>query len=80
VKSLVQRLHKSRLQNLAIRVVRIANSESASLPKATRVALYNRLQIESHVERFERLLQCEELILLQWMAKRDGIPKEEEAR
>jgi hypothetical protein len=64
VKSHVPCFHKSHLQNLAPMVVRIAYSESVSLPKAARVVPYKRIQIESRVERFERLLQCEKLIPL----------------
>src|SRR6516225_3488993 len=64
VKSLVPCFHKWRLQNLALLVIGIAYSESVSLPKAARAVPYKRIQIESRVERFERLLQCEKLIPL----------------
>jgi hypothetical protein len=64
VKSLVPCIHKSHLQNLALLVAGIAYSESLSLPKAARAVPYKRIQIESRVERFERLLQSEKLISL----------------
>ena len=64
VQSLVPCFHKSHLKNLALMVVGIAYSESVSLPKAARAVPYKRIQIESRVERFERLLQCEKLIPL----------------
>src|SRR5262252_5680615 len=65
VKSLVPCFHKSHLQNLALLVVGIAYGESVSLPKAARAVPFKRIQIESRVERFERLLQCEKLIPLE---------------
>jgi hypothetical protein len=59
VKSLVPRFHKSHLENLALLVIGIAYSWSVSLPKAAGAVPYKRTQVESRVERFERLLQCE---------------------
>src|SRR5262249_33446520 len=64
VKSLVPRFHKSHLENLALLVIGIAYSRSVSLPKAAGAVPYNRIQIESRVQRFERLLQCEKLVPL----------------
>jgi DDE family transposase len=64
VQSLVPCFHKSHLKNLALLVVGIAYSKSVSLPKAAGAVPYKRIQIESRVERFERLLQCEKLIPL----------------
>ena len=64
VQSLVPCFHKSHLKNLALLVVGIAYGKSVSLPKAASAVPYKRIQIESRVERFERLLQCEKLIPL----------------
>jgi hypothetical protein len=65
VQGLVPCFHKSHLKNLALLVVGIAYSKSVSLPKAASAVPYIRIQIESRVERFERLLQCEKLIPLE---------------
>lgn len=64
VKSLVPCFHKSHLQNLVLLVIGIAYSRSVSLPKAAQEAPYKRIQVESRVQRFERLLQCEKLVPL----------------
>jgi len=64
VKSLVPRFHKSHLENLALLVIGIAYSRSVSLPKAAGAVPFKRIQVESRVERFERLLQCEKLLPL----------------
>src|SRR5215475_8894641 len=64
VKSLVPCFHKSHLENLALLVIGIAYSRSVSLPKAAGAVPYKRIQVESRVERFERLLQCEKLLPL----------------
>src|SRR5262249_3073412 len=64
VKSLVPCFHKSHLENLALLVIGIAYSRSVSLPKAAGAVPYKRIQIESRVERFERLVQCEKLVPL----------------
>src|SRR5262244_687145 len=65
VKSLVPCFHKSHLENLVLLVIGIAYSRSVSLPKAAEAVPYNRIQVESRVERFERLVQCEKLIPLE---------------
>ena len=64
VKSLVPCFHKSHLENLALLVIGIAYSRSVSLPKAAGAVPYHRIQIESRVERFERLVQCEKFVPL----------------
>lgn len=64
VKSLVPCFHKSHVQNLALLVVGIAYSRSVSLPKAAGAVPFKRIQLESRVERFERLVQCEKLVPL----------------
>lgn len=64
VKRLVPRFHKSHLENLVLLVIGIAYSRSVSLPKAAGAVPYKRIQIESRVQRFERLVQCEKLVPL----------------
>jgi Transposase DDE domain len=61
LKSLIPCFHKSHLENLVLLVVGIAYSRSVSLPKAAGAVPHKRIQLESRVERFERLLQCEKL-------------------
>ena len=65
LKSLVPCFHKSHLENLVLLVIGIAYSRNVSLPKAAGAAPYRRIQIESRVQRFERLLQCEKLVPLE---------------
>lgn len=65
VKSLVPCFHKSHLQNLALLVIGITYSRSVSLPKAAGAVPFKRIQLESRVERFERLLQCDKLVPLE---------------
>jgi hypothetical protein len=64
VKSLVPCFHQSHLENLVLLVIGIAYSHSVSLPKAAQEAPYKRIQVESRVQRFERLVQCEKLVPL----------------
>jgi hypothetical protein len=64
LKSLVPCFHKSHLENLVLLVIGIAYSRSVSLPKVAGAVPYQRIQIESRVQRFERLLQCEKLVPL----------------
>ena len=59
IKSLVPCFHKSHVENLVLLVVGIAYGRSVSLPKAAESVPYKRIQIESRVARFERLLTCE---------------------
>src|SRR2546421_59536 len=58
IKSLVPCFHKSHVENLVLLVTGIAYSRSVSLPTAAGAVPYRRIQIESRVARFERLLQC----------------------
>src|SRR5262249_62350366 len=64
VKSLAPCFPKSHLENLALLVIGIVYSRSVSLPKAAGAVPDKRIQVESRVERFERLLQCEQLVPL----------------
>ena len=65
LKSLVPCFHKSHLENLILLVIGIAYSRSVSLPAAANAAPYRRIQVESRVQRFERLVQCEKLVPLE---------------
>lgn len=65
IKSLVPCFHKSHLENLVLLVIGITYSRSVSLPKAAGAVPYRRIQLESRVERFERLVQCEKLVPLE---------------
>src|SRR5262245_8753886 len=64
VKSLAPCFPQSHLENLALLVIGIAYSRSVSLPKAAGAVPDNRIQLESRVQRFERLAQCEKLVPL----------------
>jgi len=64
VKSLAPCFPTSHLENLALLVIGIVYSRSVSLPKAAGAVPDKRIQVESRVERFERLLQCEQLVPL----------------
>ena len=46
-------------------VIGIAYGRSVSLPKAANAVPYHRIQVESRVQRFERLVQCEKLVPLE---------------
>jgi|SRR5581483_2450325 len=65
LKSLLPCFHKSHLENLVLLVIGIAYGRSVSLPKAAGAVPYQRIQIESRVQRFERLVQCEKLVPLE---------------
>jgi DDE family transposase len=65
LKSLVPCFHKSHLENLVLLVIGIAYSRSVSLPKAAQAVPHRRTQVESRVQRFERLVQCEKLVPLE---------------
>lgn len=65
LKSLIPCFHKSHLENLVLLVIGIAYSRSVNLPRAATAVPYKRIQVESRVQRFERLLQCEKLVPLE---------------
>jgi hypothetical protein len=58
IKSLVPCFHKSHVENLVLMVIGMAYSRSVSLPTAAGAVPYKRIQVESRVARFERLLAC----------------------
>lgn len=65
LKSLIPCFHKSHVENLVLLVIGIAYSRGVSMPKAAQAVPYNRTQVESRVQRFERLLQCGKFIPLE---------------
>jgi hypothetical protein len=52
------------LDNLVLLVIGIAYSRSVNLPKAATAVPYKKIQVESRVQRFERLLQCDKFVPL----------------
>jgi hypothetical protein len=64
LKSLVPCFHKPNVENLVLLVIGIAYGRSVCLPKAAQAVPYNRIQVESRVQRFERLVQCEKWVPL----------------
>ena len=71
LKSLVPRFHKSNLENLVLLVIGIAYSRSDFLPKAAQAVPYYWIQVESRVQRFERLVQYEKLVPLDSLGRVD---------
>jgi len=65
LKSLLPVFHKSHYENLIWMVVGMVYSRSVSLPKVAESAPVNQIQLESRVERFERLLRCVKLEVLE---------------
>jgi hypothetical protein len=65
LKSLLPVFHKSHVENLIWMVVGMAYSRSVMLPRVAEHAPVGRIQLESRVERFERLLQCAKLQALE---------------
>jgi hypothetical protein len=61
LKSLLPMFHKSHVENLVWMVVGMVYSRSVSLPRVAESAPVSQIQLESRVERFERLLQCAKL-------------------
>lgn len=58
LKSLLPVFHKSHYENLVSMVVGMVYSRSVALPRVAAHAPVNQIQLESRVERFERLLRC----------------------
>jgi hypothetical protein len=65
IESLVPRFHKAHQRNLALLVTGIAYSKSVCLPQAASAIFVHGIQLESRVERFERLLQCQKFVPLE---------------
>lgn len=64
LKSLLPCFHKSHVGNLAAMVVGITAARSVSLPQVAQHVPLGSIQVESRVERFERLLACPKLVPL----------------
>jgi len=64
LKSLLPCFHKSHVANLAAMVVGITSARSVSLPQVAQHTPFGSIQVESRVERFERMLACPKLIPL----------------
>ena len=64
VKALLPCFHKSHLQNLVFMIVGMAYSRSVSLPRIANHVPIGSTQIESRVQRFERLLDCDKFVPL----------------
>jgi hypothetical protein len=67
VKALVPAFHKSHIENLVFMIVGIAYSRSVSLPAVANHVPIKKIQIESRVQRFERLLDCGKFVPLEAM-------------
>src|SRR5436853_947678 len=62
LKSLIGEFHKSHTENLAAMIVGIVYSRNVTLPKIAERAPVKPIQLESRVQRFERLLACEKFV------------------
>src|SRR5437867_3307082 len=58
LKSLLPCFHKAHVENLVLLTIGIAYSRSVNLPTAAGAVPLKRIQLESRVARFERLVQC----------------------
>lgn len=65
LKRLIGTFHKSHNENLVSMIVGIVYGRNAGLPKIAERAPMKAIQLESRVERFERLLCCEKFIPLE---------------
>ncbi len=65
LKRLLPVFHKSHFENLILMVVGMVYSRSVSLPKVAEYAPVKKIQLESRVERLERLLRCAKLVPLE---------------
>ncbi len=65
IESLIPCFHKSHRRNLALMVVGMAYQKSVQLPHIATSVYVNGIELESRVERFERLLQCEKFEALE---------------
>ncbi len=65
LKSLIGRFHKSHNENLVSMIVGIVYARNVQLPKIAERSPMKAIQLESRVQRFERLLACEKFIPLE---------------
>lgn len=64
IESLLPCFHKAQRRNLAFMVMGMAYSKSVNLPQVASAVPVNKIQVESRVQRFERLLQCPKFVPL----------------
>jgi len=64
LKSLIGTFHKAHNENLVAMIVGIVYARNVQLPKIAERAPIKEIQLESRVQRFERLLACEKFIPL----------------
>ena len=65
VESVLPCFHKTQPKNLALLVTGIAYRKSVSLPHAASAVFVPGIEVESRVERFERLVQCHKFVALE---------------
>lgn len=68
IESKLPRFHKSHRKNLALMVVGMAYEKSVQLPQLAQGVRVQGIQVESRVQRFERVLQCPKLQPLEALA------------
>ena len=59
MKSIIEVFHKGHRENLVSMIVGIVYARHVSLPSIAQHAPMKKIQLESRVQRFERLLACE---------------------
>lgn len=65
IESLIPCFHRSHRRNLALMVVGMVYAKSVNLPQIASFAKPGEIQLESRVQRFERLLKCRKLVPLE---------------
>lgn len=65
LKRVIGKFHKSHNENLVSMIVGIAYARNAGLPKIAERSPMKAIELESRVQRFERLLRCEKFIPLE---------------
>jgi len=65
LKSIIWVFHKAHVENLVAMIVGIVYARSVSLPKIAQHAPIKQIQLESRVQRFERLLECGKFVPLE---------------
>jgi len=65
IESLIPSFHRSHRRNLALMVVGMVYAKSVNLPQIASYAKPANIQLESRVQRFERVLKCRKLVPLE---------------
>lgn len=65
IESLIPSFHRSHRRNLALMVVGMVYAKSVNLPQIASYAKPADIQLESRVQRFERVLKCRKLVPLE---------------